>query len=146
MSDRVRAIAEGLRAAAGLARMRAGTGEPADRDDDTGRAFMVFAAELAIVADQMQGRIPVSPEGALYRGPRSANEAVISIIRSTDGRGASATDVSTAEAEGRDAGGNLARSACENPYGHDIFELRTAWFNGFSAGRVRSAHERGEDY
>ena len=62
VTERVRAVAEGLCAAAGSARMKARTvelaGDLSGCDDQTGEAFMLFAAELEIVADQMLGRAP----------------------------------------------------------------------------------------
>lgn len=150
VSDRLRAVAEGLRAAAGLARMKAKAVEiadgPSDHEDETGRAFMVFAAELEIVAHQMQGQVPVSTGLANLGESRQVDGPVVEVIPATSSREVDDAEVSTATASGEQAGSDLGHLGSENPYGHDIFQLRTAWFNGFSAGRVRSAHDRGEKY
>lgn len=62
VSERVRAVAEGLRTAAGLARMKARKVELAGNlsgcDEQTGAAFDDFASELEVVADQIKGRVP----------------------------------------------------------------------------------------
>lgn len=147
VSDRLRAMAEGLRAAAGLARMKARAvelaGGQSDCEDETGRAFVVFASELEIVAHQMQGQVPVLTNlGEL----RQAEVPAVEIIRPTSGREVDDAEISNATTSGEQAGNDLGHLGSENPYGHDVFHLRTAWFKGFSAGRVRNAHDRGEDY
>jgi len=74
------------------------------------------------------------------------NEADAETVRSLAGTGPSEADLKAARANGEDAGADLARMAGENPYSHNVFDLRTAWFEGFSAGRVRGAGSRGEAY
>ncbi|MHC9417678.1 hypothetical protein ACYZX9_03660 [Sphingomonas citri] len=115
-------------------------------EDGTGRAFMVFAAELDIVADQMQGQVPLSPVAAPFGESQQVDVAAVEAISTPPSREVGEDEVSAARAGGEQAGSDLGHLGSENPYGHDVFQLRTAWFKGFSAGRVRSAHERGENY
>lgn len=119
---------------------------PTEHKDETGHAFMVFAAELEIVAHQMQGQVPVSTGLANPGDSRQVDEPAVEVIPPTSSSEVDDAEVSTATASGEKAGGDLGHLGSENPYGHDVFQLRTAWFKGFSAGRVRSAHDRGENY
>lgn len=45
-------------------------------------------------------------------------------------------DLQVARAAGKRAGAELSRQSIECPYGHEVLELRTTWFNGFSEGRA----------
>ena len=74
------------------------------------------------------------------------NEADEETARLLRGANSSEADRQHARAGGEEAGADLTRQAGENPYGHDVFGLRTAWFEGFSIGRARAAQGRGEDY
>jgi hypothetical protein len=74
------------------------------------------------------------------------NEPDAEIIRSSRGGDAKGADMAAARASGETAGADLLRPAGDNPFGHTVMDLRTAWFDGFSAGRARAARERGEDY
>ncbi|WP_436804364.1 hypothetical protein [Sphingomonas sp. DT-51] len=47
-------------------------------------------------------------------------------------------DLEAARSSGERAGADLSHQGVECPYGHENFEMRTAWFNGFSEGRVKS--------
>lgn len=74
------------------------------------------------------------------------DDADADIVRTAAGRGTDQSDVEAARARGEEAGADLSREGGENPYEHDVFELRTTWFDGFSAGRARNADDRGKDY
>ena len=62
VTERNHSVAEGMRTAAGLARMKARqvelAGDLSGCDEQTGEAFEAFAAELEMVADQIAGRAP----------------------------------------------------------------------------------------
>lgn len=72
------------------------------------------------------------------------SDADAEMARSYAGAPTNEADLERARASGEQAGADLDHEGGENPYGHDVFDFQTAWFDGFSSGRAKAADKRGE--
>ena len=72
------------------------------------------------------------------------SDADAEMARSYAGAPTNEADLKKARISGEQAGAVLDHEGGENPYGHDVFDLRTAWFDGFSTGRAKAGDERSQ--